>query len=177
MLLALSELSRTSVLYHCFTQWHHKVFKYFIDILSPIYRGTAERAKHLQKVILHQVHRNIFAFSPQTAKLSHCFHTVSSGKSRIAPSISKEHKSKLNSKSHLCIFSLGAGGKKKGVLILDITLFISKERWPPRIGSLDLLKNQKCFLQKSITFCTLLSKDAKDTWTTSIIPLQKVQCT
>uniref|UniRef100_A0A8B9IQE2 Uncharacterized protein n=1 Tax=Anser cygnoides TaxID=8845 RepID=A0A8B9IQE2_ANSCY len=103
------------------------LFKYFIYILSPIYICTAKRAKHLQKSqILHTVCMSIFAFFSQTAKLSHCFHVVSLiCQEHRTPSISKKRKSKLNSNCHVCIF---LWGEKKSVSILDITLFISKER-------------------------------------------------
>lgn len=71
------------------------------------------------------------------------------------------------------------GEKKKGVSILDIILHVSEEKWLPRIGSLIYLEIVTCFLQKSITLCTLLSKNARDMWTSSILPTseEEIQCT
>lgn len=59
-----------------FTQWHHKVLKYFIYILSPIYICIAKRAEHLQKCqVLHNICVSIFiSFFPpkqQSNQFSH----------------------------------------------------------------------------------------------------------
>lgn len=78
VLSALSKLSTTRCTLPLCTQWHHKVFKYFIYILSPIYICTAKRAKHLRKYqVLHNICMNIFAFFPKPQSRVIFFHTVS----------------------------------------------------------------------------------------------------
>lgn len=83
-------------------------------------------------------------FPPQTAKLSHCFHTVSLiCQKHITPSISKKQKSKLNSNFHLRIFLWG----EKGCIHFRY-YFMYIKKWPQIIDSLNLFKNHKIYLRK-----------------------------
>lgn len=72
VLSALSKLSITRCTLPLFTQWHHKIFKYFIYILSPIYIYVLQRGPntwHFCKfylfawVFLHFSQKAVFAFT------------------------------------------------------------------------------------------------------------------
>lgn len=98
-------------------------------------------------------HLRIFTFPPAPRKQwsSHYFHTISLICQKAPHNsiyISRKLKSKLNSNFR---FIWGKQTKKKiklGVSILVMTLCRPKEKWPPRIGSLNLFKNPKMFLTK-----------------------------
>lgn len=99
----------------------------------------------------------IFAYfhlppAPRKQQSSHYFHTISLICQKAPHNsiyISRKLKSKLNSNFR---FIWGKQTNKKkiklGVCISVMTLCRPKEKWPPRIGSLNLFKNPKMFLTK-----------------------------
>lgn len=76
------------------------------------------------------------------------------------------------------MYAFSCGEKKWRVSILDITLFRSKERWPPRVGSLNLFKNHKTFLTKEhYILHTALKGCQEHVDYHHSPPFKKVQCT
>lgn len=86
-------------------------------------------------------------FFPPNSKAVIVFHTISlicQKNPHNSTYISRKLRSKFNSNFNL----YGEKNQNLGVYILVMILCKPEEKWPPRIGSLNLFKNPKMFLTK-----------------------------
>lgn len=152
------------------TSQSFKIF--YLYTVTNIYMYCKE-GQTLAKMSSFTQHFRIFTFPPQTAKHSLFSHDLFVKKPHITPSI---YQGNWRASLTATLIYMGKKRNKLGVFIM--TLCRPEEKWPPRIGSLNLFKNPKMFLTKMQYILHTALNKCQGHVAYHILPLQgKIQCT